>query len=121
MKITVLQEAWCDQCEKAVEDVLHTTWGCPVISHVWMKESWTTRYKQDFGTFGDLFGKILVDEEDDDVCCFAILSWALWTKRNKARLSSATSANDDIHQWATNLWTEYHQAKSSLAQIKPPR
>ena len=50
-----------------------------------------------------------------------MVSWALWSERNKTQASSKTQALEDIHKWAIDLWTEYKDANNPTSTTRPPR
>lgn len=76
----VIAEDCCEHCKRELEDVLHSLWGCPLLSPVWTYYTcWNFRDTKVFMNF---------IEDSKDLALFATIAWFVWYQRNAMRTSS---------------------------------
>ena len=67
-----------------MEDVKHALYSYPKLAELWKKKpQWTHVNVSSAGNFVDLIGNVFV--ENREPALFAIVVWALWTRRNNLR------------------------------------
>lgn len=114
MRQTIIQDPLYELCNKGPEDVLHALWNCPKIHSAWDKEDWAWHLRIiPFQNFSDLWAKVLSEGETIQAEKFVTLCWALWNRRNKARLNKPIENLEQINAFAQNYLDEFCQCSSS--------
>ena len=81
----IIQDGCCDACREHTEDVNHALYSCPKLDELWKKvPQWNQENLRRAGNFVDLIETVFVENREPTL--FAIVVWALWTRRNNFRM-----------------------------------
>lgn len=84
-KRRILDDDTCHQCSSKAESCLQALWDCEGLRQVWDVDfNWINRHHASNGTFENLVEIVL--EKPHLLELFVVLSWFLWSRRNKLRL-----------------------------------
>ena len=77
----IIQDAGCEACRKHNEDVKHALYSCLKLEELWKKMPlWNHENLRRTESFVDLIR--IVFAENREPTLFAMVVWALWTRRN---------------------------------------
>uniref|UniRef100_A0A7N2KQ60 Uncharacterized protein n=1 Tax=Quercus lobata TaxID=97700 RepID=A0A7N2KQ60_QUELO len=81
------------------EDVIHALWFYPSLSQIWdVDPQWQFRQGSSHSDFAQLLSTVL--ESRCDIELFAMLTWTMWFRHNKASFSSPNFPLDQVLQRA---------------------
>lgn len=84
-KRKIIDEDMCHQCSTQPKSSLHALWDCASIRQVWDADfHWINRHLASNGTSENL--QDLGLEKPHMLELFAVITWFLWSRRNKVRL-----------------------------------
>lgn len=84
-KRRILDDDTCHQCSSKAESGLQALWDCEGLRQLWDVDfNWINRHHASNGTFENLVEIVL--EKLHLLELFVVLSWFLWSRRNKLRL-----------------------------------
>ena len=77
----IIQDAGCEACREHNEDVKHALYSCLKLEELWKKMPlWNHENLRRTESFVDLIGTVFAENREPTL--FAMVVWALWTRRN---------------------------------------
>lgn len=103
-KRKIVDDNLCDQCLAEVEDEVHAIWSCDCIRAVWEAPFAAARTKNPrMNSMCDLVS--FIAEETRELEKFAMVTWAVWQRRNELRLKEDNTPIHKVYKFALSLLT----------------